>query len=154
MALKIELTSGWAPERMADVWPSVLACIRKFAAEFPDEVSENSLVAALIQGRQQLWVVYAEEEPLSAVLAVITEAKINTDTQKRHIEITAIGGERIREALPLLETIERAAVEDGANRSVLIGRLGWKPLLRERGYSIKAVLMEKRLDKGLEEDGK
>ncbi len=146
MPLKIELTSAWTPERMADIWPSVLFCLRKFVSEFPTEFSENHLINEVVAGRKLLWIVWDENRPERAVLTVLTETKRNDATGALFVEITAIGGERIREALPLLSEIEDWAMRNGASETIVIGRFGWIPLLCERGYAKKAVILKKRLD--------
>ena len=146
MPLQIELTSGWSPERMADVLPSVRACLQKFVAEFPDEFTEDHLLGEVIHGRRLLWVVYDVATPNRAVLTILTEKKTNNATGNCLVEITAIGGERIREALPLLEHIEEWAAQNGADETFVIGRFGWIPLLAERGYAKKAVILKKRLN--------
>lgn len=145
MPLQIELTSAWTAERMADVLPSVRACLHKFITEFPDEFTEDFLLGEVIAGRRLLWVVYDDKEPTRALLAILTERKVNNATGNRLVEITAIGGERIREALPLLSVIEEWAAENGADETFVMGRFGWIPLLAERGYQKKAVILKKRL---------
>jgi hypothetical protein len=145
MALKIELTTYWEPERMLEVWPSLLTCIRRFVNEFPEETSEQHIIDQVLAGRRQLWVVYDEEDAKTALLAVLTESKTFDATGRTFVEIVGIGGERIREALPLIADIEQWAVEHGIESSMVIGRFGWIPMLKEHGYEKKAVILRKRL---------
>jgi hypothetical protein len=143
--LRIENTHDWEQARMSDVLPSVLACIRRFVTEFPEELTEDYLISEVMLGRRQLWVVYDEADPNTALLAVFTESKTYDATSVAFIEIVGIGGERIREALPLIDEIEEWAAEQGAQNSMIIGRFGWIPLLKERGYQKKAVILKKPL---------
>ena len=151
MPLHIENTHDWPMERMAGIYPSILACIRLFVAEFPDEASEEHLLSEVMVGRRQLWVVFDEDEPDTALLAVLTECKQFDATGLAFVEIVGIGGERIQEALPLLDEIEQWAEKLGITMSVVIGRFGWIPLLKERGYEKKAVILKKFI--GEQNDG-
>lgn len=143
--LRIENSHEWSPSRLLAVLPSVRACIQRYVAEFPDELSENCLLGDTIVGNKQLWVVYDEADPKTAVLAVFTEWKKYDATGAEFIEIVGIGGERIREALPLIAEIEQWAEEQGAESALVIGRFGWIPMLKERGYQKKAVILKKTL---------
>ena len=148
MPLKIENAHSWSQERMALVFPSVLLCIRRFVTEFPDEMTEEYLITEVMAGRRQLWVVYDEDKPNVALLVVITEIKTYTPTSIKFVEMFGVGGERVREALPLIEHIEAWAEERGAQHALLVGRFGWIPLLKDRGYSKKAVILKKPLGGG------
>ena len=145
MSLKIENAHSWSQERMAGIFASVLACIRRFVAEFPDEMSEEFLINEVMSGKRQLWIVYDEAKPNTALLAVLTECKQYEATGSAFIEIVGIGGERIQEALPLIEHIETWAFAQGMQNAMIIGRFGWIPLLKERGYQKKAVILRKAL---------
>jgi hypothetical protein len=148
MGLKIENAHSWSQGRMAAVLPSVRECIQRLVVEFPDEISEEFLLTEAMCGRKQLWIVYDEAHPNTALLAVFTELKNYTATGIGFIELMGIGGERIREALPLIEHIETWAEAQGAQSSMIIGRFGWIPLLKDRGYSKKAVILKKPLGSG------
>ncbi len=130
---------------MAKVFPSVLGCIRRFVAEFPDEMSEEYLINEVMSGQRQLWVVTDDAQPDTALLAVFTESKSYRATGVVFVEIVGIGGERVREALPLIEHIEQWAKEQGAQHAMIVGRFGWIPLLKDRGYHKKAVILKKAL---------
>ena len=130
---------------MLAVLPSVRACIQRYVDEFPDELSENCLLGDTVVGSKQLWVVYDDAAPDTAILSVFTENKQYEATGARFVEIVGIGGERIREALPLIAEIEQWAEERGAESTLVVGRFGWIPMLRERGYQKKAVILKKAL---------
>ena len=151
MSLKIELTSDWELERIEAIWSSVLACIRRFVNEFPEEATETQIIEDILSGARQLWVVYDEDQPTTALLAVMTASKEFVATGVSFVEIVGIGGERIREALPLIDNIEQWAEKQGAKGAIIIGRFGWIPMLKERGYKKKAVILKKVL--GDNQDG-
>jgi len=145
MALVIENTHGWEdPDRLLQIWPSALANLRKFIAQFPDEVTEDFLIHNILSGRRHLWVVFEEDKPDDAVLCVLTEIKSNDATGKIFVEVAGLGGHRIHDCLPLVSEIEDWAAENhGAEEIMLIGRLGWRRVMSKHGFTESAVLMKK-----------
>jgi hypothetical protein len=145
MPLQIENTHAWSdPARIGRMWPSILANLRKFIAQFPDDVTEEFLINSIIEGKRHLWVIYDEASPDVAVMVILTEIKCNDATGKHFIEAAGLGGNRMKECLPLIEQIEQwAADEHDASESLLIGRMGWRRVMGDFGYRESAVIMKK-----------
>ena len=147
MALKIENTHGWNAERLLAMWPSILTNLRKFVASLSDDLTERFVVEAIMSGRNTLWVVYEEETPEIAVLCILTEIKKNDATGRIFVEVTGMGGNRVHECLPLGRDIEDWAMENyGATEMLMIGRMGWRKVMKHHGYEEKAVIMKKKLE--------
>lgn len=142
--MRIDLTTGMTQEDMAPLWPGIVRCLEKYVARFPDEETVQNILLQCATGRRQLWVV--RDEDGAVVLAPVTEIVKNDATGKVRLVCAEVGGERLGEALPLLETIERwAKREHGATESDLIGRRGWDRLLKPRGYQLAAQIFRKGL---------
>ena len=131
---------------MEPIYPSILACVRKFATEFADVTNENYLFTNVLASNLQMWVVYDTDDPNKALLVLFTELKVNEALGTRFVELTATGGERVREALPLLKHVEDWAVAHGANEVRIVGRFGWIPVLLDHSYVKRAVVLTKKLE--------
>ena len=147
MALKIDNTHGWARERLFPMWPSILANLRKFVAQMSDDITEEFVIETIMSGRHTLWVIYEEDRPDVAVLCILTEVKKNDATGRIFIEVTGMGGNRVHECLPLGQVIEDWGMENhGATEMMMIGRIGWRKVMKQHGYNETAVIMKKKLE--------
>jgi hypothetical protein len=134
MALTIELTTDWSPEKIAPHWNDIFRCFSKYVERFEGEETVVGMFDAIMSGKRQLWVV--KDETGRVILTPITETRVNDATGEVVVRMAEIGGERLQEAMPLVEEIERwARDEQGATTIELIGRKGWERLLKPFDYA-------------------
>lgn len=144
MPLTIRLSTTMTAEEMAPLWPGIVACLERYCRRFRDEETAGHILEQCAAGQRQLWIV--TDETGRVVLTPVTEIVTIDATGKKQLLLAEVGGERLRECMPLLEKIERwAAAEHGATQSQLVGRKGWKRLLEPLGYRDTAVIWRKGL---------
>ena len=124
-------------------WPNIMAAIRRFVEEYPNEASMESLVQELMFGKKQLWVVRNEEDVTVSVVLVEFETVLSTGHCR--CIVYAFAGDRGVEALPMLSQLEEYAKRYGAEEMRIFGRRGWKRLLEPQGYGEHAVVLSKDL---------
>lgn len=144
MSLTIRLSTTMTAEEMAPLWPSIVTCLEKYCARFSDQETVGHMLQQIMAGHRQLWLV--QDEAGRVVLTPITEIVRNDATGKQYLLFAECGGERLREAMPLMREIEEwAKREHGVTEAQFIGRKGWTKLLEPLGYKPKAVIWEKSL---------
>lgn len=146
MALQVAQVSGWPAERIKAIIPSLWACAERFAETIPDETTAEYLIGQFLTGQLQVWIGFDEADPDTVRIALFAELRHYYATGVPFIEITGLGGERIHEALPAFDDIERWGARNGATKSRVVGRPAWQRLLRDRGYHQRAVVIDKPLD--------
>lgn len=145
MALVIERTNSWSRERLWPFWPSVLECLQKLVDEFPQEYSLSYIVNEMNEGRRDLWIVHEPDDPEPrCILACITRVAVSV-VGRRTIEMTECGGERVKDALHLIQDVERWAAGQGIEHARFVGRPGWYRLLRPYGYARRVETLEKNI---------
>lgn len=144
MALTIRLSSSMTVDEMAPLWPGINACLERYCRRFATYETVSNIVRECAEGRRQLWLV--TDEAGRVILTPITEIVTIDATGKKQLLLAEVGGERLRECMPLLKEIEEwAAREHGVTESQLVGRKGWKRLLEPLGYAKAAVIWRKGL---------
>lgn len=140
--LTIRLTTTMTAEEMAPLWPGIVSCLEKYCARFSDEESVGHILEQCASGQRQLWLV--QDETGRVILTPITEIVTIEATGKRQLLFAECGGERLREAMPLMREIEEwAKREHGITEAQFIGRKGWTKLLEPLGYRATAVIWRK-----------
>lgn len=144
MALTIRLSSSLTADEMAPLWPDIVACLERYCQRFGAYETVSNIIRECAEGRRQLWLV--ADEAGRVILTPVTEIVTIDATRKKQLLLAEVGGQRLRECMPLLKEIEEwAAQEHGATESQLVGRKGWKRLLEPSGYAEAAVIWRKGL---------
>jgi hypothetical protein len=130
-----------------DLVPVRIACIPSYweeawpllepAAARSGLHTKESVLAALMTGAWQLWVV--EDDRM--LLAVTTEIAEYPARSIASVEL--LGGERFDECLRLFPIIEAWAKECGCDRFVIHGRIGFAKKLKKYGYTLESVALVK-----------
>ncbi len=140
MSLTVHNASSWLYDDID--WPNVMACVRRYADLFPHDVTVESLLRDLRDGRLILWLVRDDDRTVAVVLVALQT--IDATGWKRAV-IHAYVGEQGMEALPLLGEIEDWARRSGCDEIEVFGRTGWRRALAPMGYAEDATILRKRL---------
>jgi len=125
------------PDQVLQFWPSV----RDLIARAVRRTGLNHIAdveAETLHGDGLLWLACDG----ATIRAAATTVLARTDTELVCI-LTACGGERMREWLPLLAKIEAYARAEGCGGFRIYGRKGWAPVLD--GYRVEHVILRKDL---------
>lgn len=142
MTLTIRLTTSMTAEEMAPLWPSIVSCLERYCARFPDHETVGHMLEQCAKGNRQLWIV--QDETGRVILTPITEITTFEATGKKKLLFAECGGERLRECMPLMAGIEEwAKREHGVTEAMFIGRKGWTKLLEPLGYKPQSVIWGK-----------
>lgn len=140
--LTIKLTSGMSAEEMKHYWPDILQCMEKYCKRFPNDESVANIIRKCAEGKRQLWIVCDENDRV--VLTPITEVVTVDATGVKRFVFSEVGGSRIKDAMPMIEEMERWAREEhGCTEFDFVGRKGWERLLAPYGFKPQAVIWRK-----------
>lgn len=125
------------PENVRQIWPLVRDRLHE-AVRCTDLAHSRDIDADVLEGNGLLWLACVGE----TIEAAATTLLIRTD---RHLVcvIQALGGENMRNWLPLLDKIEVWAKAEGAAKVRILGRAGWVRVLK--GYAVEHVVLERPL---------
>lgn len=118
------------------VWPLAEPMIERAILHSDGLLKIGDIEGGVKDGSKQLWVIVGGDKCLASI---VTE--IINDT----CFIWAIGGEEMREWLPLHTQLEAWAKGEGCDAVHFFGRLGWLRTMRSRGYERRLVVMRKEL---------
>lgn len=143
--LTLKLSSSMSADEMQPLWPDILGCLEKYCRRFPDDESVENIIRKCAEGKRQLWLVLDEQGRV--VLTPITEVAVVDATGAKRFIFVEVGGSRIKDAMPLIEEMERWAHEEhGCTEFDFVGRKGWEPLLAPYGFKPQAVIWRKRIE--------
>jgi hypothetical protein len=141
--LTLRLTSGMTADEMEPLWADIIGCLQKYVNRFSDHETIEHIMAEVISGKRDLWIV--QDETGKVILTPITEVSIMNGTGIRFLTFAQVGGERVQDALPLMEFIEEWAVhERGVSEFHFPGRVGYRKLLKPYGYEEATVIFTKK----------
>jgi hypothetical protein len=138
--VRIELTTDWPSEKIAQYGPDITAALHKLVGRFPHVWTMKSLSEDIFSGNAQLWLIMEGDEFRSFVL---TEIKTTPATGHKSVILTGLAGEGGIDVCPLIADIERWAWSIGADEVCPVGRLGWKKGLAPLGYSADIIFYRK-----------
>lgn len=126
----------------AEVWPVATDILVRAPLFGPEFMTLDDAYIELLAQRMQLWLVNTPDRFTLAILTDIMNAK-----HESVLRLRWMAGEDLIRSLPLLDTIERWAYNEGARWSCAVEcRAGFERALRPYGYSNKAVTLYKHLD--------
>ena len=127
--------------RIDAVWPTVEEFFEKGAPYWEEYCSLPTIMDSLRAGRCSLWLAMKGGE---VQLTGLTE--FTTYPKQKVLRITWIAGKGLKYFMPLYAVIERWAMQQGANRVEVLGRLGWLRLLEPEGFDLHSFLIVKDLE--------
>lgn len=124
-----------------DVWhvkPDIEGWINS-AAQGSSYFTADEVWDAIKTGKAQLWVVWGNEPDAVCVTQL-------TDTSKgKYCSIWIMVGSGMVDWLPLVDQLEAWAKREGCNMMRHEARPGWSKALKQRGYHMPHVILEKEL---------
>jgi hypothetical protein len=134
-------------EEMAPLWGDILRCLQRYVDRFPQDETIENVIRKCAEGKRQLWAVFDEQG--RGVLTPITEIVSVDATGVKRLVFSEVGGSRIKDAMPLIEEIERWAIEEhNCTEFDFVGRKGWAPFLAPYGFKPQAIIWRKEIDDG------
>jgi hypothetical protein len=122
--------------------PVVKPYLDKGLKELNGELTLDTIIEAVLQGRNECWVVYKD---INTIYAVITTEVIRYDTGRRVVRIVLCGGESMDKWLDdFLSRVKDYAVAMEVDAIEVVGRKGWEKVLKDKGYkyAYTGLLME------------
>jgi ethanolamine utilization protein EutQ (cupin superfamily) len=132
MALKIINTQEWSIEQIATYGRDLTAAMTKLCEKFPDDLTVKSIMADIISGKNQLWLILDENDKFKAF--VTTEIFVSEFTNKKRLHLCDLGGEGGVYLADLVTELEKFALSQGINEIHAMGRFGWQRQLAKHGY--------------------
>lgn len=132
MALKIINTQDWSIEQIAPYGRDLTAAMTKLCERFPDDLTVASIMADIINGKNQLWLILDEDEKFKAF--VTTEIFVSEFTDKKRLHLCDLGGEGGVYLADLVTELEKFALAQGITEIHALGRFGWQRQLAKHGY--------------------
>lgn len=126
----------WPPNRISEIWPTVEPMLRA-ATERTGLSAFEDVASELLYGDALLWLAWSGriEAAASTVLQITDAGKVCV--------ITACSGTDMNRWLPLLARIEEYAKAEGAARTRIFGRPGWRRILSD--YKQTNIVLDKEL---------
>jgi hypothetical protein len=130
------------PERVHEIWPHVEPLLRRAIARtglsaFGDVERE------ILGGHALLWLAVEGDRSKPAILAAASTSLQRTDAGKVCV-ITACGGEQMPRWLSLIKQIEAYARNENCQRVRILGRRGWRGVLRD--YAPRNIILDKEMN--------
>lgn len=132
MALKICNTQDWTIDRIAPYGRELTAAMTKLCERFPDDLTVESIMAEIIKGKNQLWLILDEDDKFKAF--VTTEIFVSEFTGKKRLHLCDLGGEGGVYLADLVTELEKFAQSQGITEIHAMGRFGWQKQLAKHGY--------------------
>ena len=126
------------PDRVEEVYPLIKDRFDAAVSTSNGRVLPEDVLALLIEGRLQLWVVLDGDKPLAVVIGEIT-----IFPRLKDYRLICCVGEHREKWLHHLETIEDWARSMGCTLGTAVARKGWVRLLKD--YKLSHVLLERAL---------
>lgn len=120
------------PARVGEFWPFAAPMIRA-AIERTNLSAFEDIEREVLGGEQLLWLAWSDR----------IEAAATTHLSHGICTLTACSGHHRQRWLPLFETIEKYAKDEGCSAMRIFGRRGWERVLD--GYRVEHVILEKGL---------
>jgi hypothetical protein len=114
-------------------WPAVFALLKP-AIELGDDVTAEELIDDLLANRAQLWVNRKGGDPIAAAV---------TQRLGSLVHFQLLGGSDMKSWLDdLIAGVAERAKPLGIDRFTMTGRPGFEPVLKDKGWRRRAVIME------------
>lgn len=125
------------PDAVSEVWQHVSGMVES-AMRRGDCGDYDTVKDAIHEARMLLWIVW---DGSAIIASVVTE--IGGINGRKICTIVACGGVRLERFISLISGIEKYAADEGCSAVRIIGRHGWRRVLRD--YYIRGVQLEKGL---------
>ncbi|MGU3399230.1 hypothetical protein ACLBWS_05725 [Brucellaceae bacterium D45D] len=146
MALKIINTQDWTIDQIAPYGRDLTAAMKKLCERFPDDLTVESIMADVIKGKNQLWLILDDDDAFKAF--VTTEIFVSDFTGKKRLHLCDLGGEGGVYLADLVLELEKFAQSQGITEIHAMGRFGWQKQLAKHGYHPLVFRYGKELEHG------
>ena len=131
------------PKYLYLILDETLATLGKSVGTAHGRYSMGHIVQEILNGDQHLWVVLDED---SKVISALT-TKFVSYPGKLLLAGQFLGGEKImRWRAPMLETLERWAIDNNCDGMEMTGRRGFEKVLRPHGWTPEYTVFEKMFE--------
>ena len=130
------------PDYVSNCWTEVSPLLEKSIATAHGRYSMDDILREIVNFEQHLWVVFDDER----ILAALT-TKFVGYPKKRILAGQFLGGEKImywRE--PMLEMLERWAMDNNCDGMEMTGRKGFEKILGPHGWTPEYTVFEKMFE--------
>lgn len=135
------ICTALSPDAAASQWPVLRPLIDVGFAAGGDFMPED-FPEMVRDGKVLIWVALDDEtaQVLTAVTTELIRMRVGLVCW-----IGQCGGERMHEWIHFIEKIEEYARAEGCVKSIIKGRWGWEKTLKDEGYKVRTVTLEKVL---------
>lgn len=133
---------GVQPNAVNQVWSDIRPWIIHLIEE-DDSIDELGVVENLMNGQLQLWIV---KDVSRGIIQSVLITKVEIRLKRQVCTIHFLGGKDMDSWIHLLPDLESWAKHIGCGAIDLVGRPGWSRRLKEVGFTLTDVVMEKRLE--------
>lgn len=131
---------GW--EDIQQHVPAIKANFEKLQKRFPTDMTVQSLLGEVLEGRKELWLVLDGDRVLATACTAIETVNA---TGVRIARLMDLAGENVKAwAEPVAATLEAWGDENSVDFYAVEGRPGWGLILEKIGYRKHAVLWRKQ----------
>ncbi|MEN5279012.1 hypothetical protein ABE527_18960 [Brucella sp. TWI432] len=132
MAMKIINTQDWTIDQIAPYGRDLTAAMRRLCEKYPDDLTVEILMSGIMSGKNQLWLIFDENEVFKAF--VTTEIYTAEATGKKRLHLCDLGGEGGVYLADLVTELEKFALSQGITEIQAMGRIGWQKQLAKHGF--------------------
>ena len=143
------LISSMVPKQfVGPIWSQVEPLLDKLIVRSDERFEAIDILHDLLINKQQLWIVWDEEKDYKIVAMLTTE--VFEYPRKRNLVAQNCAGSRLDEWFDdIYKSIKSFAESIGCDGVEIIGRKGWVPSFKKRGWKEEFVIMSKNLDKNV-----
>ena len=131
------------PDYLHLIWDEASSILGKSVGTAHGRYSMDHIEHEILSGQQHLWVVFDDDKKVMSVLTT----KFVSYPGKLLLAGQFLGGEKImywRE--PMLETLERWAMDNNCDGMERTGRKGFEPILGPHGWTPEYTVFEKMFE--------
>ena len=129
--------------KILEIWPAVSSMLHPAVERSHGRWTMPSLLSALKNGSQQLWIIYEENEPIKGVATT----EILSYPNRKMLAVQYLGGNGLNTwGLAILDVFQKFAKATGCSGIEATARKGFWKWFKEHGYEDAYTVFEKRID--------
>lgn len=146
------LVSSMVPQQfVGPIWSQVEPLLDKLIAKSNERFKGIDILHDLLINKQQLWIVWDEEQDFKIIAMLTTE--IFEYPRKRNLVAQNCAGSRLDEWFDdIYKSIESFAKTISCDGVEIIGRKGWVPSFKKKGWKEEFVILSKDFEKNVKKE--
>jgi len=143
------LVSSMVPQQfVGPIWSQVEPLLGRLIAKSNERFKAIDILHDLLVNKQQLWIIWDEEQDYKIIAMLTTE--VFEYPRKRNLVAQNCAGSRLDEWFDdIYKSIENFAETIGCDGVEIIGRKGWVPSFKKKGWKEEFVILSKNLKKNI-----